>query len=342
MLLVGGLVCGCGSAVEAPAPEAPAAEAAPNQPPAIFSVDIHPTDPTVEQTISLAVDVRDPERDELEIEVDWLRNGTLYHRGHDLVLPAAGLVRGDEIRAVVVARDATSEVSMESPGVTVHNRAPRMAALDLAPEKPTGADNLMAVARAVDPEEDEVRFEYRWFKNGEPIEGASEPALSSELVRRGDTVRVEVRPYDDDSSGSWTSSPLVTIRNAPPMIVSQPNYQIAQPGRYAYAVQAQDPDGDSPLRYELVEGPEGARLDVVSGELSWTVPGDAHGAYPIEVAVHDPHGASARQRYTIDLRWEDASAPAAAAPRPAADGEGERATPDDADPDDAPASPEQP
>jgi hypothetical protein len=241
---------------------------------------------------------------------------------------------------------------MESPSVVVHNRPPRMAALDLAPANPTGADNLMAVARAIDPEEDEVRFEYRWFKNGEPLENASEPVLSSDLLRRGDIVRVEVRPFDDEeSSGSWTSSAPVTIRNAPPMITSKPRYQIDQPGRYTYAVEAKDPDGDLPLRFELIEGPNNARLDVVSGELDWAVPGDAHGSYPIEVAVHDPHGASARQRYTIDLRWEDAPANAAPPRPPAADDAGtapadeaapDESAPDDGAPEEAPASPEQP
>jgi hypothetical protein len=180
--------------------------------------------------------------------------------------------------------------------------------LDLGPRQPTGADNLMAVARAEDPEDDDVHLVYRWFRNDELIEGQREASLDASLIGRGDQMRVEVKALDEESEGDWVSSRPVMVQNAPPKITSEPNYSLSASGHYEYPIAAEDPDGDGPLRYELVEGPPGMEVDLVTGLVSWDVPLNARGDYAIEVSVNDPHGGAASQRYAIEVRWEDAPA----------------------------------
>lgn len=303
------LVIGC--ADPAPEPQSGSSEApAPgrNEPPGISSIEIYPEEPTVDQTISLVIDVQDPERDALDIEVEWWRNDVAFKRGTDLTLHAGELARGDDVFARVYVSDDESEVSADSPTVTIQNRAPRVVSLDLRPRQPTGADSLIAVARGEDPEDDDVHLVYRWFRNDELIEGQREPALDASLIGRGDQMRVEVKALDEESEGDWVSSRPVMVQNAAPQITSEPNYALSASRRYEYAIAAEDPDGDAPLRYELVQGPPGMEVDLVTGLVSWDVPLDARGDYAIEVSVNDPHGGAASQRYAIEVRWEDAPA----------------------------------
>jgi hypothetical protein len=111
------------------------------------------------------------------------------------------------------------------------------------------------------------------------------------------------------------------VANAPPAITTQPNYALSGSGQYSYEVAAKDPDGDRPLKYEIVQGPQGMSVDIVSGVVTWRVPGDAKGVYPIELAVSDPYGGKTTQKYSLSVDWNDtpaspseggAAAPAAA------------------------------
>lgn len=321
-VLLACLFAACGSETAEPVSESPlrskaeAEAGAENGPPRIASVEIFPDDPTVDQTLSLAIQVSDPERDALDIEVEWWRNGAPYKVGSETHLAGRELARGDEIYALVTASDGAVEVSAESASVTIRNQAPRMTKLELLPEKPTGEDSLMVVAEALDPEGDDISFAYRWYRNDQPIGGEEGPGLQAAHVRRSDEIRVEVQVRDDQGTGNWISSPPKKVRNASPVITSKPSYEMAEPGKYTYEVVAEDPDGDQPLRYELAKGPDGMKLDLLTGRLQWEVPPDTWGQYTIELNVHDAHGGVSRQRYAIDLRWEEPESPPAA---PAAD-----------------------
>jgi hypothetical protein len=92
--------------------------------------------------------------------------------------------------------------------------------------------------------------------------------------------------------------------NSAPQITSQPSYELAEGNIYQYRVSAVDADEDRPLRFELDEGPAGMRVDLVSGLVSWKVPDDAGGKYPVSISVSDPHGGQTQQSYVLELNWE--------------------------------------
>lgn len=70
---------------------------------------------------------------------------------------------------------------------------------------------LTAVAVGADPDEDHVRFSYRWLRNGVPIDGAAGPILDlTGLVQAGDVVRVVVVPNDGVTDGHAASA-TVTV-----------------------------------------------------------------------------------------------------------------------------------
>ena len=297
-----------------PDAEAPVANRAPN----LGRIMLEPQNPTRADVLSLMVEVNDPERDAVEIQADWFRNGILLKSGSELKLPASQLQQGDEIFARVQASDQNSTVKGESPRVRVGNSPPRISSLRVLPANPSGADNLMATVESVDAENDEVDYRFEWSKNSEPIRGENGPTLDASKIARGDEIHVSVIPVDRASEGEPMRSAPVKIQNAAPLITSEPTYDAAGPDLSEYRVIAEDPDGDRPLRYELVEAPQGMEIDIVSGQLSWRVPEGAAGNHTIEISVQDPHGGEAHQRYVIDLQWAAPQAPDEQPP-PAAD-----------------------
>jgi len=121
-------------------------------------------------------------------------------------------------------------------------------------------------------------------------------------------VRAEVAASDGREQSRWVTSPSLRLQNAAPVLRSQPTQATVTSGTYRYEVQAEDPDGDTPLRFELHEAPRGMSVDPGTGVVSWPIPEEASGAFPVELAVSDSLGARTVVRYAIDLSWESTSA----------------------------------
>ena len=77
----------------------------------------------------------------------------------------------------------------------------------------------------------------------------------------------------------------------------------------------EDADDDRRLRYRLLEGPTGMKLDWLSGKLTWA-PSDAQaGTHAVEIEVDDLAGGKATQTFEIRVGFEE-PAPTPAAPQP--------------------------
>ena len=72
-------------------------------------------------------------------------------------------------------------------------------------------------------------------------------------------------------------------------------------GLYRYMVEARDADGDSPLRYDLIQSPAGMRLDSYTGELTWRPSPTQVGTHTIEIAVVDSRGAKSIQEFALPI-----------------------------------------
>ncbi len=287
----------------APAPRPSSANTG-NRAPLVGNVRIVPAEPAVGEPVSLSIKVQDPDGDRVTIVAEWFHNGRPFQKGPRTQLETVGFARGDQISVVAYVSDGTEEVVARGPTVRLVNQPPRITSLRVLPEGAGTADDLTVVVQAVDGDGDPYSFEYRWKVNGKELPGAHEPTLAKGTVKRGDEVQVSVLATDAYGDGDWVDAPLLRIANAAPEIVSEPSQALVSGGRYKYAIKAVDPDGDRPLRYQLLEAPEGMTIDLLSGVIAWKVPADAGGSYTVELVVADPHGLETHQRYAIELRWE--------------------------------------
>lgn len=300
-----GLACGGEDAVDEAERTIEPVEGEANRPPHVEALSIAPAEPTAEDALSVALRVIDPDRDPLEITLTWYRNGSVYDDTGRQTIDPGEFSRDDTVHVEAEVSDGSEQIALTSERVTIANALPRPDALRITPPEPAAADMLEVELEGTDADGDPVRWSYRWLVDGEPLEGANGKRLAPGRLARGARVSVEVSGNDGIADGEWTASDAVVIGNARPKITSQPVYGLASPGRYVYEVKAEDPDGDQPLRYELAEGPDGMAIDLVSGVVSWQLPPQANGSYPVEIAVSDPHGGRATQRWSLDVSWQD-------------------------------------
>lgn len=296
----------CGGS-EAPAPSGRTmaattqTAAGPNQPPRIDRLSLDPREPVAGQDVIARVQTVDPDGDAVELQYTWWLDGRrVGERGASLRIPeTAGKELAIEVE--VVAHDGLAGSAPARAQARVANRPPELLGVRIDPfEGVKVGTELVAVADARDPDGDGVDFHYRWRVNGRPVEASGERFSTAEL-KRGDTVQVRAVASDGAAETPPLDSAPVSIGNSAPAITSMPG-GVSADGGFRYALQASDPDGDRNLRFRLEAGPEGARVDPVLGEVTWSASRDHVGKHAFEVVVQDGHGGEARQRFEVDVR----------------------------------------
>ncbi|MEZ4291683.1 MAG: hypothetical protein R3E53_14555 [Myxococcota bacterium] len=198
------------------------------------------------------MEAEDGDGDPVELGFTWTIAGSrIPSDGAEISVPP-GAARGDRIRVSVLASDGRSTSDAFEASVPVANRPPRMASLEVHVVQEDEDDPGRWVADPVgeDPDGDDLDFRFEWTVGDRVLEDAEEwlsragrkrgSRSSSGLgLRRRRRVRLVSAPFE--------------IGNSPPDIVSRPPRMDAS-GRFVYAVEARDRDGDRGLRYSLVQG----------------------------------------------------------------------------------------
>ncbi len=187
------------------------------------------------------------------------------------------------------------------------NSPPRIRAMqvDPAPDIQAGSD-VKVIADAEDPDGDPVELVYTWFLNDDEQDHEG-PVFPTRGLTRGDTVRVQVVASDGRQESAPFESPLLTVSNGVPRIVSQPG-GADEDGTFRYQVQVEDPEGDTNLRFSLAKAPRGMKVNAVTGLVEWT-PGSADGTHPVEIVVEDSGGGKAVQTFELILEAPPAAMP---------------------------------
>jgi hypothetical protein len=280
-----------------------------NQAPTIESIALEPASPTPGGAVRVIVEVNDPDGDPVKMSYEWKLDGRPVGNGTaKLMLHEAE--RGDDLEVVVVASDGRDDSEPESKSVRIANQPPTVQRLRVAPSNTVTAGEIIeASAEARDPEGDPLEFVYTWELNGREVGGDPGAEFDTSGLTTGDVLRVEVRASDGESLSEPFHSPDIRITNRPPRVVSRPGAS-SSGGGFAYTVVAEDPDGDTPLRFELEDAPEGMQIGAHDGEIHWTPRPDQAGRHQIRVVVDDLRGG--RVSHVFDVDVGGAAAPPAA------------------------------
>jgi hypothetical protein len=209
------------------------------------------------------------------------------------------LKRGDRVTVGLVPTSGTVQGTRYQAGpVVVGNTPPVVGPLSIErPDDPHAP--VFAKMNAVDADQDEIQFDFRWWRNNKVVKQGPEQTLDTTGFQTKDTLEVEVTPRDQSSVGKPVRSESVYVGNSPPKIVSAPAALIGRE-RYEYTVKAVDADGD-PLSFLLEVAPPGMVIDKETGHLVWQIPPDQLGSHRVRIVAEDGQGGKAFQEFHFTL-----------------------------------------
>ena len=278
-----------------------------NSAPEIVSISFRPGEPAAGEPVRAVVKTSDAEGDGVRLGYRWSLNGEHLSGGGDLIEPGRQARKGDSLSVRVTPSDGMSEGASATHSVRLGNRAPTLSGVTLQPSQGlTAGSEVVAIPSVRDLDGDTIEFAYHWRVNGRSV-SESGPTLSTEGLRRGDTVEVEVVASDGEArSGSARHEP-VRLVNAEPVVTKGASTSDAS-GVFRTRILAEDPDGDRTLRFRLVRGPSGMTISSTQGEIEWAPSDQQPGSHSVEVEVDDLHGGVVKVSFEVTV--ETTSSPA--------------------------------
>ena len=191
-----------------------------NTEPSLTGASLAPTDLFEASTVTcVAEGWADVDSDPETIHYAWAVNGTpLVHTGS--TLDGGSFSKYDNIVCTTTPDDGdTTGAAVSSASVTVQNTAPSIGTATLSTTTPVEGDTLFVSFTGVtDDDGDTVSYQYAWHVNGVPVAYTTE--LSSASFSKGQSVYVEVTPFDGVDSGLPVTSDTATVQNTLPVLSS--------------------------------------------------------------------------------------------------------------------------
>jgi hypothetical protein len=290
---------------EAGGPTAAATVAVGNTPPAPPRIALEPVRPKGGEPLRIVVlePARDVDGERVSHVVAWTREGKPTGAGLE-TLPPSEFRKHERVRVVLTPRDGEDAGDPVAYEVVVDDAPPTAPVVAFASEKPTVTAPLKVLVKtpATDPDGDEVRYQYRWIRDGAavvPSGGAGDGpswTMSSEVpareLRKGQRWTVEVRAHDGEKPGPVARATTTIVNSPPPAprLAFVPERPRRVDGIAVSIEQAPDPDGD-----------------VLTYRYSWTRDGQRHEAPADQAQI--PRGVARKgQRWAVEVVASDGEA----------------------------------
>jgi len=271
-----------------------------NHPPVVKSVVILPMPVVLSRPVTASVSAQDVDGQNIEYRYRWLVNGEGVAGQTAPSFPQELLKQGDQVAVEVTPFDGVVEgAPFLSASASVGNTSPIIAHLSVGYDLDAQASRIIANAEVIDPDQDSVTVSYRWTQSGRVVKEGEDNAVDVVGLTAKDPVEVEVMASDGNHQEPTTVKGQFLIANALPTIVSQPPAAPAA-GRYAYLVQADDPDGD-PLTYVLESAPPGMTINGQTGQITWAPSPENKGTHRVRIVAKDTKGGFASQEFELSL-----------------------------------------
>lgn len=144
---------------------------------------------------------------------------------------------------------------------------------------------------AQDPEREAISFLYQWYVDNTALAGQTHATLPADLLRRGQSVFVEITPTDGANNGQSHRTKVAVVGNTSPKVMAVSlTPQAARGGdKIEAAVEASDPDHD---RVDLTYKWYRNETAIKEGEESFldTTGFVVRDKIMVEVTAHDPAG----------------------------------------------------
>ncbi|HET8540596.1 MAG TPA: hypothetical protein VFL83_12055 [Anaeromyxobacter sp.] len=293
---------------EATGPKTTATMSVANTPPLAPRVAIEPRHPVGGETLKLAIvePARDPDEERVTLSIAWSREGKPTGSGAE-TLPPTQFRKHERVRVVVTPRDGQDPGDPAADEVLVGDAPPGEPTVAFASDRPTvnAPLKVLVKAPAKDPDGDEVRYQYRWLRDGEPVPlpdgtpasaeppywtGASE--VPAAQLRKGQRWTAEVRAHDGEKPGPAVQATVAIVNSPPPAprVAFSPERPRRSDGIAVAIDQPRDADGD-----------------VVTYRYAWSRNGDRVQLPPDQAQI-PRNEAKKGQRWAVEVTPSDGEA----------------------------------
>ena len=279
-----------------------------NTPPIPPRIAIEPARPKGGEPLKLVIlePARDVDGEKVGLHVVWTREGKVTGHGEE-TLPPTEFRKHERVRVVVTPRDGEESGDAATYEVVVDDAAPTAPVVAFATEKPTVTAPLRALVKkpASDADGDELRYQYRWIRDGAAIalpdatDASNAPPfwtavseVPTKQLKKGQRWVVEVRAHDGEKPGPVARAATTIVNSPPPApaIVFAPERPRRVDGIAVGIEQPPDPDGD-----------------VITYRYAWTRDGQRFEAPPDQAQI--PRGVAKKgQRWAVEVVASDGEA----------------------------------
>ena len=292
------LFIGCNSSSAPSNGSSSPSDASPQRLATIRLATIAPDPITLNETVKVMIETDENRSGTAGFQYQWMVNDAPLRDQTGPTLMPSMLKRGDRVTVDLVPTRGTVQGTRYQAGpVVVGNTPPVVTNLSIErPDDPQAP--VFAKMEAVDADQDEMQFDFRWWRNDKVVKQGPEQTLDTTGFQTKDTLAVEVTPRDHLSAGKPVRSEIY-FGNSLPKIVSVPAALIGRE-RYEYMVKAVDGDGD-PVSFLLEAAPPGMVIDKNTGHLVWQIPPDQRGSQRVRIVAEDGQGGKAFQEFDFTL-----------------------------------------
>ena len=277
--------------------EEPGAQA--NSPPAIENVTLLPLHPTVQSEITARILASDRNGDPITYQVRWFVNDVQIGEGMSFAYPE--IKRGDKVFAEVTPYDGKEYGAMKRSGeVTIGGLQPRIISVSVIPDVVyTNTPEITLNAAFEGTETEGMKLIVHWLVNDEVLPDTSNVLSMQRLGLKKNEVITGVAFADDGEHRSDGFPFEITIANAPPAFKTKIDSVKTSTDRVHYVLPIYDPDND-PLRFEILQAPEGIMVERDEGIIYGTTTGLS--VFEVLVRATDPEGAYLDAQFTLTAK----------------------------------------
>lgn len=248
-----------------------------NTPPEPPRIALEPAHPRGGESIRLVVlrPARDADGDAVRLQIAWTREGRPTGANAE-VLPPSDFRKHERVKVVVTPSDGLESGEPVAAEVTVDNATPSAPEVAFNTAKPvvTGAFKAVIKVEAKDADGDALRYRYRWFRDGTPVEifdgtdgsrqaplWTSTPEVPRALFAKGQHWEVQAQATDGEAWGPIATAHTVVVNSPPPapQVAFAPERPRRGDGLNLSLKQPADPDGDA-ITYRYTWSRDGQKL----------------------------------------------------------------------------------
>ena len=222
-----------------------------NHTPEIISAKIEPRDLAKNMRAGVFIKALDKDKDDIIFKIEWFLNDEKVFEGKEI--SCEEFKKGDLLYAIITPYDGKEYGKpYKTAPALIKNSPPKILEAYFSPDTIfTTTNKIEIVAKAEDPDNDNISYIVEWYINGKKQEGEKE-IFTPKNLKENDLLEAIVYAYDGEEKSKNFVRVSYLVQNSPPIInIEESEIKIPSYPIFTYKINAYDPENDK-LKFEII------------------------------------------------------------------------------------------